>query len=344
MKKVAILFLVFILIVGFYFSSRIFLPLNINSTNESQLIKIRIGSSVKAIADSLEKHGIIKNTDDFLFVVKLFGNTTKLKAGAYRLNKGLSPYRAMKLIAAGKVSRLNIVIPEGLTSYEIASIFSKKLEIDSTSFINLINNHHFISSLDLNVFSLEGYLFPNTYSFYWGITAEEAIKILVKEFHQNFTDSLKNEVEEKGWSVHQILTLASIIEGEAMVGSERSLISAVYHNRLKQSMLLQADPTIQYIIPDGPRRLLRRDLEIDSPYNTYRYRGLPPGPVNNPGLGSILAAIHPAPVDYIYFVAKGDGTHIFSRTWNEHLRAKANFDDYRRTINRQKKLKEASRN
>jgi len=129
-----------------------------------------------------------------------------------------------------------------------------------------------------------------------------------------------------------------------MVDSERAVISAVYHNRLKKGILLQADPTIQYIIPDGPRRLLKRDLAIDSPYNTYRYAGLPPGPVNNPGLQSILAAIYPADVDYIYFVAKGDGSHIFSRTWNEHLRAKANFDQYRRMINRQKRQKEALRN
>ncbi len=348
MKKVAILFVVsiigIILIGGFYFGSRIFLPLDENATSDPQLIKIKSGSSVKAIADTLEKHNIISNAEDFIFTVKLFGNTAKLKAGAYRLTSGLSSYRAMKLIVKGKVSSVNIVIPEGSTSYHIASIFSKKLEIDSTNFINLINNLQFISSLNLNIRSLEGYLFPNTYSFFWGITAEEAIKILVNEFNQNFSDSLKTNALETGWSVHQIVTLASIIEGEAMVDSERALISAVYHNRLQQGMLLQADPTIQYIIPDGPRRLLKRDLEIDSPYNTYRYRGLPPGPVNNPGLQSILAAIHPAAVDYIYFIAKGDGAHIFSRTWSEHLRAKANFDEYRRMINRKKRLQEASRN
>ena len=150
-------------------------------------------------------------------------------------------------------------------------------------------------------------------------------------------NSLSNHVFEKGWTVHQILTLASIIEGEAMVDSERAMVSAVYYNRLKQGILLQADPTIQYIIPDGPRRLLRKDLAIDSPYNTYLHPGLPPGPVNNPGLKSILAAINPAHVDYLYLVAKGDGSHIFSRTLREHQIAKQRFDEFRRMINRKKK-------
>ncbi len=319
------------------------MPLHEDASSEPILVKIKSGLSLKAIADTLEKHNIIKKSDDFIFTTKLFGNVTKLKAGAFRLNRGLSPYKAMKIIVTGKISSINVAIPEGLTSYEIASLFSKKLEIDSTKFIDLVNNPDFISSLGLNTNSLEGYLFPNTYSFYWGITAQEAIKLLVKEFHRNFTDSLKNVVLEKGWTVHQILTLASIIEGEAMVDSERSVISAVYHNRLKKGIKLQADPTIQYIIPDGPRRLLNKDLAIDSPYNTYLYSGLPPGPVNNPGLQSILAVINPEQVDYLYFVAKGDGSHIFSRSWNEHLRAKTKFDQYRRMINRQKRLREASK-
>ena len=348
MKKGIIITIILIFICalggGLYFGSKIFLPLNEDSTGNPILVKIKRGSSVKAIADSLEKYEIIKDADDFIFTTKLFGNVAKLKAGAYQLNKGLSPYKTMNLIVEGKVSSVNVVIPEGVTSYQIASLFSKKLEIDSTKFIDLVNNPVFISSLDLSTNSIEGYLFPNTYSFYWGISEKEIINILIKEYHRNFTDSLQNVVTEKGWSIHQILTLASIIEGEAMVDSERAVISAVYHNRLKKGILLQADPTIQYIIPDGPRRLLKRDLAIDSPYNTYRYAGLPPGPVNNPGVQSIIAAIYPAEVDYIYFVAKGDGSHIFSRTWNEHLRAKAKFDQYRRMINRQKRLKEASRN
>jgi UPF0755 protein len=137
-----------------------------------------------------------------------------------------------------------------------------------------------------------------------------------------------------GMTLHQVVTLASIIEGEAMVDAERPLISAVYHNRLRLHMPLQADPTIQYLVPGRGRRLLKSDLSIDSPYNTYLYPGLPPGPVNNPGMASIVAALHPAPVDYLYFVARGDGGHVFSRTLGEHLRAKARFDQVRRHVRR----------
>ena len=341
-----IIFSIFFLVIlaGLYFGAKIFLPIQENSSAPRVAIKIKTGLSVKAIADTLVQHRVISNAKDFIFTTRFFKNVARLKAGKYDLPRGLSPYRAMKIIVNGNVSSILVVIPEGSTSFQIASILSKNVEIDSAKFIDLINSSAFISSLGLSINSLEGYLFPDTYAFYWGITQEEIVKNFVREFNRNFTDSLKKIVREKGWSVHQIVTLASIIEGEAMIDSERKIISAVYHNRLKKGIRLQADPTIQYIIPDGPRRLLNRDLQIDSPYNTYLYPGLPPGPVNNPGNESIIAAINPAAVDYIYFVAKGDGSHIFSRTWNEHLRAKAKFDRYRRKINRQKRLKQSAGN
>jgi UPF0755 protein len=153
-------------------------------------------------------------------------------------------------------------------------------------------------------------------------------------------DSLKTRAEEIGWTLNQALTLASIIEGEAMVDTEMPLISSVYHNRLDIGMPLQADPTIQYIIPDGPRRLLYRDLEIDSPYNTYKYKGLPPGPINNPGIRAIKAALYPADTDYLYFVANGDGTHSFSENYSQHRRAKRRFDEYRKKVEEDKRQKE----
>ena len=348
MRRIIILSFAIVLILiistGLYLASRVFLPLREDASGDPVGIKIRMGLTVTAIAESLATYGIISNRENFIFTTRLFGNVKKLKAGSYHLHKGLSPYRAMNIIVAGKVSTITVVIPEGLASSQIASIFSKKLELDSTKLINLINDQNFISSFNLSVNSLEGYLYPDTYSFVWGITEQEAIQILVRQFHRNFSDSLKQVVRDRGWTVHQIVTLASIIEGEAIFDNERAIISAVYHNRLKRGMPLQADPTIQYIIPDGPRRLLHRDLAIDSPYNTYKYSGLPPGPVNNPGIRSIMAAIHPAEVDYIFFVAKGDGTHIFSTTLREHLAAKAKFDEYRREINRKKRLENRAEN
>ncbi len=192
------------------------------------------------------------------------------------------------------------------------------------------------SALGVNAASLEGYLYPNTYSFFWGVSPREIIRTMVQEFYHHVGDSLRQRAAALGLTVHQALTLASIIEGEAVVDSERALIAAVYHNRLRQGILLQADPTIQYIVPGPPRRLRNRDLEIASPYNTYRYPGLPPGPVNNPGLVSIRAALYPAPVNYLYFVARGDGSHVFSRTLEEHLRAKRDFDRVRARVRREK--------
>ncbi len=163
------------------------------------------------------------------------------------------------------------------------------------------------------------------------------ISFLVKRCLDIFTPEVMARIDSMKMSVHEILTLASIIEGEAIFDEERAVISSVYHNRLRRRIKLQADPTIQYILTGPPRRLLYKDLEIDSPYNTYKYYGLPPGPISNPGKNSILAAIFPASTNYIYFVAKGDGKHTFSRTAAEHSRAKAEFNKVRREVKRKEK-------
>jgi len=336
--KIFLLTLTIIIIASYFIFGKIFIPPKGNFNKEPIEVKIRSGLSLKAIADTLQQNGIIENSKDFIFANKIFNNVNRLKAGKYDIPRGLSVYKVMKIIVDGRTSNIRVVIQEGLTSYQIASIMRKKVEIDSVKFINLINDTSFINKLHIKPKSLEGYLFPNTYYFHWGITEKEVIKILTNEFNRNFTDSLKNVVTQQGWTVHQIVTLASIIEREALVDSERAMVAAVFLNRLKKRMLLQACPTVQYIIPDGPRRLLNKDLKIDSPYNTYIYPGLPPGPVSNPGVKSILAAINPADVNYLYFVAKGDGTHIFSKTLNKHLAAKKKFDEYRRKIRRQQRL------
>ncbi len=329
--------LILIVVAGYFVLGKIFIPQPVDSDVEPIDIKIKPGLSMSAIADTLDKNELIKNASDFILACKLFGKADQLKAGFYKINPGSSVYQIMNIIVSGKTAHIRVVIPEGLTSYQIASILEQKVDLDSVKFIELVRDPELISQFNVKSNSLEGYLFPDTYHLHWSISEREAIKILLTEFNQNFSDSLKNAVREKGWSVHQILTLASIIEGEAVIDSERAIIAAVYHNRLKRGMLLQADPTIQYIILDPPRRLLNKDLEIDSPYNTYRYPGLPPGPVNNPGLASIIAAIYPADVDYLYFVARGDGSHNFSKTLSQHLKAKAEFDKYRRMIKRQER-------
>jgi UPF0755 protein len=216
-----------------------------------------------------------------------------------------------------------VTIPEGLTLKQIAGILKKEIQIDSTDFMRVAENRQFAQSMGISASDLEGYLFPDTYKLSWGMSSEKIAQMMVEQFKKTFTDSLLKRAQEINFSLLEVVTLASLIEAEAKDGKEREIISAVYHNRLKRGMLLQCDPTVIYGLPDVDRALVLEDLEIDSPYNTYKYPGLPPGPIGNPGKASLLAALYPAPVDYLYFVAKGDGTHVFSTTLEEHNRARS---------------------
>jgi len=192
-----------------------------------------------------------------------------------------------------------------------------------------------LKDLGVNSSSFEGYLFPDTYYFYRNESSERVIRKMNSNFFSHLDDSLRKKISSSGRNLHEILTLASIIEGECMIDSERKIVSSLYHNRLKKNMKLESDPTIQYIIPDGPRRLLNIDLKNESPYNTYMYRGLPPGPINNPGIKSIIAAIYPEKTNYIYMVANGDGSHTFTRTYRSFLIAKSKFQKVRRNNKKQ---------
>ncbi|NIR51965.1 endolytic transglycosylase MltG [candidate division KSB1 bacterium] len=320
---------VFILLVAATTIWMLFSPVVNGDQSQKYIIKIKRGMSFDAIVGILHDKEIIKNDDKLKFTARLFGFRDEIKAGKYDVQGGVSSYALLNHLVEGRVANEFITIPEGKNARQIASILSKKIEIDSTRFMQLVNDSNYVHKLGIDAPSLEGFLFPETYNFYWGMTAEDVFSVMVNEFKQNFSDSLQTKVNASDMTKLEFVTLASIIEGETMLDSERKTISAVYHNRLKRGMRLQADPTIQYIIEDGPRRLLKQDLEIDSPYNTYKYPGLPPGPINNPGLASIKASLCPADVDYLYFVANGDGSHTFSRTLSEHLKAKAKFDRYR---------------
>ena len=297
---------------------------------------IHRGMSVPQIADSLQRQGLIESRGRFIWADKIlkWGNT--LKAGKYILAPGASNLALYKLFRSGKAVQQRLTLPEGKTLEDYAGILQRAMQSDSAAFVRLAEDSTFVRQLNVPAKNLEGYLYPNTYSFSWGVSAPEIIRSIVQEFHHQVNDSLRRRATEINMTLHQVVTLASIIEGEAVVDSERTIIAAVYHNRLREGILLQADPTIQYIVPGPPRRLLNRHLEIDSPYNTYRYAGLPPGPVNNPGIASIRAALYPAKVDYIYFVARGDGSHTFSYTLQQHLRAKQEFDKVRARVRRER--------
>ena len=192
-----------------------------------------------------------------------------------------------------------------------------KIKTDYDNYIGYIKNKKFLKKFEISNKSLEGYLFPETYFFSKNNSPEFIIEKMILQLRKNITSEMKARMDEIGFDELEVITMASIIEGEAIYDDERTTISSVYHNRLKRKMKLQADPTIQYIIDGPPRRLLSKDLKIESPYNTYLNYGLPPGPINNPGIQSILAALYPVESDFIYFVAKGDGYHTFSKTEKE---------------------------
>ncbi len=300
--------------------------------------QVKYGQSVQKIADHLQNRGIISNADLFVLFSKITCTHNRLKAGQYYFAKKSSIYHVIDKMRRGKQAYIRLTIQEGLTSRKISQRVAAKLQADSCRFMQLVHDSTFAAQLGNAHSSLHGFLFTETYHFTLGVSEEQIIRTMVGLFRRTFPDSVVNpRAAELGYTFYEMLTLASIIQGEAVLDSEMVYISSVYHNRLQRNIPLQADPTIQYIIPDAPRRLLNRDLEIDSPYNTYRYAGLPPGPINNPGKAAIRAALNPAETAYLYFVADGSGGHVFTTNLKDHLSAKRRFDKIRRRVARQKR-------
>ncbi|MBD3226484.1 MAG: endolytic transglycosylase MltG [Caldithrix sp.] len=297
------------------------------------------GASLNQVADTLSHYDIIDNKEIFVVLGKVTGAENKLRAGRYRFNSQMDYYEIFDYLTGTKSEPIYITVIEGSSNEMVADAFAGGLNIDRQKFLQLCRDSLFIERiLGEKRPSLLGYLMPETYAFDWGTKEEQIIRYLVRQTLKIFErDSVQKAMNHFQMTRHQVITMASIIEGEAILDKERSTIASVYHNRLERGMRLQADPTIQFIIPGEPRRLLYDDLKIDSPYNTYIYKGLPPGPINNPSKASILAAISPEKTDYYYFVARGDGSHVFSRTASEHVRAKAEFDKIRRKVRANKK-------
>jgi len=306
--------------------------------NSGFLSKIWIeqGDNLRKISQKLYEAGLIDSQNRFIWACRLMMVETEIPAGIFTMPYGLSNRELVIRMIFNSANTGNVTIREGWTAARIASVLQKEIGVDSADFMRVVNDSSFVSQMGIEAPSLEGYLYPETYNFYLGMSSENVAQRMVLEFKKVFTDDYKNRAFEMGYTVNEIVTLASIIEGEIIFSSEAPLVSGVYHNRLKIGMRLQADPTIQYIIPDGPRRLRYSDLRIDSPYNTYRNKGLPPGPIGNPGKRAIKAALYPAESPYLYFVAKGDGYHHFNVTVEDHLSDKREFNKYRRMVQKMK--------
>jgi UPF0755 protein len=307
-------------------------------TNIDSMKKVRIdhGTTLSNISDKLNKRGLVTNKWVFEFLTKIKGLEKSMQAGTFRLSNVHTNNDVIKNIVFGSPDRKKITFLEGWNMNQVASHLSKELNFNYSEVLKLFSDEKLIKELQINSNTLEGYLFPETYYFFEGVDEISVIKRLVKEHKRFWNDANISKADSLGFTSYEIITLASIIEGEAIYDSERSIISAVYHNRLKIGMKLQADPTVQYIIDDGPRRLLNRDLRIKSPYNTYMYQGLPPGPINSPGRQSLIAALSPQNNDYLYFVARGDGYHTFSKNEKEHERAKRAFQRVRKKVRRER--------
>jgi UPF0755 protein len=282
--------------------------------------------------DSLEQRGVIRSRLLFHLTARLYGGTERLQVGKYAFRSGMSNAEIFLSLRDGRNNVLiTVTIPEGLRARAQARIFARTIGIDSARYMSIVRDPSFVRKADLEGATLEGYLLPDTYRLMWGQDEREVIEKQLEEFKRFFTDTLRARAGEFGWTERQALTFASVVEGEAVMDDERPIIAGVYHNRLRLGMKLEADPTLQYIFEDGPRRVLYADLRIDNPYNTYKYSGLPPGPVNNPGRASILAALFPAQHGYLYFVANTHGGHWFSSNFNEHVQ---NVRKYRRVRSR----------
>ena len=304
--------------------------------DDIRILNIPLGSNMSQVADSLVSIGVVNSAREVGTAGKMLGAETLIKAGRYRINQGARLYEIFNLITSGEVEPVVVTIREGWNSRLIARELSEKLDIDVIRFLSLLSDSVLIAEIGLATHHLEGYLFPETYHFSYDMTEASMIKWMVALFLEKIGDEERARAREMNMTLNEVITLASIIEGEAVHDTERPIVSSVYHNRIKQNMRLQADPTIQFLLPDGPRRLTSKDLFIKSPYNTYRHSGLPPGPIGSPGLASIRASLWPEETDYIYFVATGDGYHTFSETLEQHNEAKKKLRRLRAEYDREK--------
>lgn len=304
------------------------------SRPEGQPIRVVIpeGASMRVAAESLEAARLISTSTGFRIYGRIAGNDRSLKPGTYLMKRGTPWPEIMKALVGGRGLVRSVTIPEGLALTQIADLVAKALDVPRDSVIAAARDTALRRRLGAPTPTLEGYLFPATYAFPEGTDTKVAVSEMVRRFEQEWDSTWNARLAELAMTRHQIVTLASIIEEEARLPRERPIISAVYHNRLRIGMPLQADPTVQYARGVHAERVTFKDLEIDSPYNTYKYPGLPPGPIASPGGESLRAALFPDSVDFLYFVAYPDGHHEFRRTLDEHnaVRAMLRADSNRR--------------
>ena len=289
--------------------------------SETRILEIPQGVSLSQVADLLKRERLLTHTWFFSAVARLKGQDRKIIPGEYELHTGMRPTEILAKMVAGRVYHHSITVPEGYTIAQIAHLLRAKELTDQAEFLRLTRDQNLIESLGLQVPSLEGYLFPDTYFFIRPTAPEEIIRTLVNRFWKMYSLEYQTRTKEINMTIQEVLTLASVIEKETGLSKERPLVSGVFHNRLRQNIPLQSDPTVIYALEDFDGDIRKKDLLVESPYNTYLVVGLPPGPIANPGEAAIRAALFPTATKFFYFVSRNDGSHEFSVTLAEHNEA-----------------------
>jgi UPF0755 protein len=302
-----------------YIVIELLVPLPIGNKNIE--IKIPEGATFRQAVEILSQEKLTRDKILFIFIGRISGLDRKIRAGYYSITGSLSPLDIFKMLKRGQIIEYEITILEGDSLGEISEKLSEKGIINEKDFMALSSDEDFLASYNIDAPTFEGYLFPDTYKIPKGMDPEDAIGMMINRMREKFSAKLYARASELGLSEREVLTLASIIEKEAVKDEERPLVSAVYYNRLKKGICLQADPTCIYGVKSSEEKITEKDIRRKTRYNTYFIKGLPPGPIASPGIKSIIAALYPADVPYIYFVSNDDGTHHFSVTAEEHLAA-----------------------
>ena len=325
MKKTAIIFLILIIIITSLVRFVTFTQPVKRDSDIFYSVNIDYGSTSKQVANLLYKNNIIRSSFVFNLIVSLLGYDNQLQAGYYEISPKNNIFEVIDIIKQGRVETFKVSIPEGSTLKEIISRFKEKSIYTEEEFIKAAENidvrkEYFSQKNQYIKFKLEGYLYPNTYRIEKNFKPLKIYKLMLKEFEDKWLLKLKNKANNSKYNISELVTIASIVEKEAKLVEEKAIIAGVIYNRLEENMKLQIDATVQYVLPRRKERLLYSDLKFDSKYNTYLYAGLPPGPISNPGANSLEAALNPKKTEYLFYFAREDGSHQFSKTYEEHLR------------------------
>jgi len=291
------------------------------------ILYVRSGASLGEVANELESRGLVRSAVAFEWLARYRNRAGDLKAGEYRLSAALAPEEILSRIVAGRVATYEGIVPEGMTAAQVALRLEAAGLADAADFTVVVEDPTSAAALGVEGATLEGYLFPDTYLLPHGLASRDVAKVLVDRFFEVWRE-IEPSAREQELSMREVVILASIVEKETAARDERPLIASVFRNRLKRGMRLETDPSVIYGIPDFDGNLRRRDLEnAGNPYNTYIIPGLPPGPIANPGAEALRAVVNPVESDYLFFVSRNDGTHVFSTTYREHVLA---VDKYQR--------------